>query len=91
MAKEKAEALARSLVGVYFQTSIKHRTVGKLPDGMTGIVALAKASKRRKWAELLGERSAGDHFLRVYGTETLTLDIETWIAYKRLGGGTYNG
>ena len=85
---------ARALVGIYFQVSRRHRLVQKLPDGMTGIEALIAASggrdDAREWAERLGEWSAGDQYLRVYGKEELYLTRDAFDAYRKAGGDTYS-
>ncbi len=74
------------------QTSSKYRLVSRLPEGKTGREALAEASDREEWATCMGESSAGDYYLRTYakGDLEMTLDIATWTAYKKLGGGTYH-
>jgi hypothetical protein len=76
------------------QTSSKYRSIGRLPPGKTAIEALAEASGREEWAMRMGDASAGDHYLRVYSPKTpelrQELDIATWTAYKKLGGGTYH-
>lgn len=78
----------------YYQVSRKHRMVARLPDGKTGVQALAEASGRPDWARMLGETNAGDQFLRCYtdrGGLCVTLDRETFEEFRRLGGDTYLG
>lgn len=81
----------KDLVGVYYQTSAKYRTVVRLPEGKTGVEALAEASGRPEWAQALGELHAGDQYLRCYSApgERLELSRDDFIEYRRLGGGTY--
>ncbi len=78
----------------YYQVSGKYRTVCKLPEGKTGIEALAEASGKPEWAALLGETGAGDQYLRCYALnrkpeDRLELSIGQWAAFKKLGGGSY--
>ena len=78
----------------YRQVSRKHRIVARLPDGKTGRQALTEAIDRREdstWIRRLSERAAQSQFLRVYAVYTgdplwLTLDKDTFDAFRRLGG-----
>jgi len=69
---------------------------------MLGIEALINVRKdqhvrvdHEEWARGLGERSAGDFFLRVYARyeEGLVRELtrEEWAEYKAAGGRTYDG
>lgn len=97
--RAEAEAAARPLVGTYFQTSRAHRIVVRFPEGVGPIEALVAAARASRpwdvelWARRLGERSAGDHYLRVYAPREhqLTLTREVFDAYLHLGGGTFEG
>lgn len=73
----------------YCQTSRAYRHVARLPEGKTGVQALAEASGDAAWSDRLGERSAGDYYLRVYA-EKVTLSPEVFEMFRRLGGGTYD-
>lgn len=87
------EIAAALILGGWYQISYRYRTVARLPDGMTGIKALEQVDHIRnpEWARRLGEQSAGDHWLRCYATgdRKKSVDRETFIAFRRLGGGTY--
>lgn len=77
----------------YYQISIAHRTVARLPSGKSGREALAEACGRTdawEWAYMLGEGAATDQYLRCYADEPLrkTLDAPTWAAFKKAGGRT---
>ncbi len=89
MSDYKVEA-QRLINARYYQISSAHRTVARLPEGLTGRQALAAASGDPEWAGQLGERAAGDYYLRCYGKDTLTLDAPTFIEFRRLGGSTYS-
>ena len=82
--KEAADLIAQG----YFQTSRRFRHLCKLPEGRTGVQALADASGDRVWAEWLGEANAGDHWLRVYG-KPISVSQEVFAEFLRQGGGTY--
>lgn len=79
----------------WYQVSRRWRTVARLPDGKTGVQALTEAETRRdaeKWAKMLGEGSAGDHFLRCHANKDglwKELDVPTFAAFRKLGGDTY--
>jgi hypothetical protein len=82
----------------WFQISRAYRTVARLPEGKTGIQALIDATKDRRedaerWANGLGEASAGDHYLRVHSPkkDQLELTFHEFAAFRRMGGGTYQG
>jgi len=80
----------------YHQTSRKYRHVARLPEGKTGIEALAEASAKYRpgdaleWATRLGEQAAGGHFRRVYAVCYPGLRREVseavFAAFKALGG-----
>lgn len=82
----------------YFQVSRKFRTVAKFPPGKNGMQALFDAAAASgdhgsraeclRWVDSLGETAAGDYYLRVYA-ETLTVPVEVFDEFRRLGGGTY--
>jgi hypothetical protein len=82
--------VAKLLGGEWFQVSRRYRIVARLPEGKTGIEALSEASGRPEWAAGLRETNAGDQFLRVYATDTRTLDRPTFAAFRKAGGGTYS-
>ncbi len=46
----------------------------------------------KRWIDILGENSCADHFRRVYAGRddslNMTLDEETFMAFRSLGGGT---
>ena len=81
------------------QTSRKHRMLARLPDGKTGVEALADAERRYghqpdpvKWATGLGNGGAGSFYLSRYAHHDLnncTVDLPTFSAFKKLGGTTY--
>jgi hypothetical protein len=95
---EEAEETARPLIGVFFQVSRSHRTVARFPTGVGPREALlghARASRpwdADSWVDMLGMRSAGDHYLRCYAPEEHQLQLapEVFEAFRRLGGGTYS-
>lgn len=77
---------------IWFQVSGRFRLVAKLPDGKTGMQALAECGGQRcddqKWIDGLGERHCGDYYLRCYAaSEELTR--KEWHTFKKSGGKTY--
>ena len=91
-------AAASLIVGGWYQVSRRWRTLARLPDGKTGIQALAEAADgevardSRDWAKMLGERQAGDHFLRVYARGMglwREVSADVFREFRNLGGGTY--
>ena len=101
MAEASAKEQAKKLIEEgWYQVSRKYRTLARLPKGETGIQALARAATKsrniardtREWAIMLGERSAGDHYLRVYAQEEgnwqeVSPTVFDW--FRKLGGNTY--
>lgn len=86
-ASEEAAELVR--LG-YCQVSRKFRSVARLPEGKTGIEALADASRDLVWARTLGEEHAAEQFRRVYAIYApaeqrliLILTREVFDAFKR--------
>ena len=97
---EHIESARQLIEEGWHQTSRAYRMLARLPDGMTGVEALIDAERRSqhpqsnvvKWANGLGNAGAGEHYLRCYASRDLhgcTLDIPTFSAFKKLGGGTY--
>jgi len=98
---EHIEAARRLLAEGWCQTSRRFRCVARLPPGQTGVEALIDASRRHRsfpladlerWARGLGERHAGDHYLRCHAEQdgnSRQLDIPTFAAFRKLGGNTY--
>jgi len=95
-----AERIARRLIDEgWYQTSRKFRCLARLPEGMTGKEALLEEAKKErpwdaeKWVNCLGERSAGDHWLRCYSRRVeecnQQVSQKVFDAFRRLGGGTY--
>ena len=80
---------------VWFQVSRSHRSLARLPDGMTGIEALESISKDRPgWAAGMGEGNAGEHFMRVYGRDPelrAELTPEEFELFRKAGGKSYGG
>lgn len=69
------------------QTSRRWRMLSRLPDGKTGIEALAEASKDAPWAKKLGERDSAAQFCRVYAGElTISVPRNVFDAFRKLGG-----
>ncbi|HSC15406.1 MAG TPA: hypothetical protein VLI71_09835 [Gammaproteobacteria bacterium] len=95
----EAEEQARPLVGVYFQTSRKHRLVARFPKGVDPMSALTAAARGSRpwdvenWVEMLGPRNAGDYYLRCYAPpeDQLELGRDVFEAFLKLGGTTYDG
>lgn len=98
--EEHLESARQLIAEGWHQVSRAYRTLARLPDGKTGVEALIDAELRskhphfrlREWAEGLGERSAGNHYLRCYAKQDLNwceLDVPTFVAFRKLGGGTY--
>jgi hypothetical protein len=95
---KEIEARAKDLLRRgYYQISLKHRTVARLPTGLTGREALYKEEIRRgrdeedawRWAYGMNESCAIDQYCRVHAMAndlSVTLDKETFAAFKRLGG-----
>ncbi len=73
----------------YYQTSRRHRRLGKLPEGVSGKDALLKASSNPSYVGL-DEGSAGDQWLRVYDRSGIKVCRNVFAEFLRLGGGTYN-
>ncbi len=88
----KAEQLIKE---GYYQISRKYRTLAKLPEGMTGKQALRSVTpiERHYWVDAMPESSAGDHYLSCHTTpeQRITLDIPTFIVFRKTGGDTYRG
>ena len=91
-----AEDSARALIADgWFQVSRKYRTVARLPEGKTGKEALLESSRRSvpdapRWVACLSERDAADYWGRVHARAAslwLELDVATFAAFRRLGGG----
>lgn len=85
-----AEA-TRLLEAGYYQVSIAHRMLAKLPDGKTGRMALYEATNATRsdawrWAFGMGESNAADYYCRVYG-KSIVVTPAVFAAFKRLGGG----
>lgn len=73
----------------YKQVSSKYRMVGKLPDGMTGIQALATVDPElAKRMQQTADASAEHQYLRVYDKATLKLTEEEFQDFKKAGGST---
>lgn len=85
----------KGLVGVYFQTSRAYGYVHRLPEGKTGMQALRESGGQRcddeKWLRGLGEQACGEHYLRMYASESdrIVLTLEEFAYYRSVGGGTY--
>jgi hypothetical protein len=98
--QEEHFAAAKEIIADgWYQVSRRFRTVARLPDGMTGIEALARDARKsygrdsEEWANMLGERSAGDHWLRCFADKKgcwKELDQPTFDAFRKLGGRTYH-
>ena len=90
---EKAFEVARRLVALgYLSISHRYRIVRRLPPGMTGKEALARACSERghKGYPTLDEDSSRSQFLRCYsnfkGAPELVLGREMFREFKRAGG-----
>jgi hypothetical protein len=100
VAEEHIEA-ARDLVrGGWHQISRKHRKLARLPEGKNGRRALIDAElaldyphpNLEEWAGRMGADRAAMHYLSVHASRegnVVTVDIPTFAAYLKLGGGTY--
>lgn len=101
---EHIETAQRLIDEGWYQVSRKYRLVARLPKGKTGIEALIEQERRsqyphpqaEEWVERLGEGHAGDHYLRTkprrlgqQDPDEQELDIPTFAAYRKLGGGDY--
>lgn len=85
----------------WYQVSRGFFMVAKLPEGKTGKQALFEAtckhgqhrgSDAQRWVDNLGERHAGDHYLRCYAHldgNTKTVGADVFEAFRKLGGGVY--
>jgi len=81
-----------TIVGNWYQVSRRHHTVACLPEGKSGVEALAEASGRPEWAEGLKERSAGDQYLRCYAQKEgnwMELNSTQFRQFRDAGGSTY--
>ncbi len=88
--RSKVEAEARRLIARgYYQVSRAFLTLAKLPEGLTGVEALGRASGEPAWAQHLGELGAGDYYLRCYAKETVKISPLVFEAFRKLGGGSY--
>lgn len=85
----------RSLIlAGYEQVSRAYGIVARLPEGRTGVEALAEAANGNhpnaiSWAMQLGERQAASHFRRVYANTKgpcLTLSARDLSRFRVLGG-----
>lgn len=85
---------ARQLVeDGWYQTSRRHRHVARLPDGMTGVEALARAERFSNLPfRCTDEDIAGEAYLSRHAAHELNrceLDIPTFAAFKKVGGDRY--
>jgi hypothetical protein len=98
--QEHLEEARRLIDEGWHQVSRAYRGVARLPEGMTGTEALIDAERRsdhphpnlETWATRMGEAHAGEHYLRCYAGRdghSRDLDIPTFAAFRKLGGGTY--
>ena len=98
MTREERAAL-KLIDDCWYQTSRKYCLLAKLPEGKSGVEALIDYATKhdirpgdtKEWAEMLGEASAGDQFLRCTTNPQYkkTVDSKVFEAFRRLGGGTY--
>ena len=70
-------------------TSNKHRTIARMPEGLTGLETL-KQFEPEAYRIIMeyAERNASSLYRRVYAREKdkLTLSVEEWVAFKKAGG-----
>jgi hypothetical protein len=80
-------------IRVWYQVSRSTRGVARLPEGKTGIQALAEALARRGMQEMrdLTEGEAGEHYLRCFApaSDRKTLTTRAFNAFRAAGGNTY--
>lgn len=99
--EDHIEAARRLIEEGWYQVSRRHRLLSRLPEKTTGKEALINAEGRssrsrretERWANALGDFHAGDQYLRCYAhldQNCCEVDIPTFAAYRKLGGGTYS-
>lgn len=81
------EEKAKELIASGYQSiSNQHKMLARLPEGKTGVQLLAEKAPSwlRRWEEM-----ATSHYMRVHAIQdgnSITVDPETFAAFKRLGG-----